>query len=68
MPGITKLTVNVPTESLERVRSYAAKRGLTMTEVVRRALGLLDFADKEDDKGGKILVERPGGEFRRIDI
>ena len=68
MPGITKLTVNVPTESLEGVRSYAAGHGITMTETIRRALGLLNFADEEDNKGGKILVERPDGKFRRITI
>ncbi len=66
MTGITKLTVNLPSESLERLRTYSEVHGITMTEGLRRALGLQDFLNKELCEGGKVLVEDKRGAFHRL--
>ncbi len=69
MSGITKLTVNVPTKSLERLRHYATSHRVTMTESIRQAVGLQSFLSKEVAKGGKVLIEdRRGGLRQLIDI
>ncbi len=63
---ITKVAVNLPTESVGQLRDYSEANGITMTEAIRRALGLQHFLAKEADKGGKILIERRNGSFRQI--
>ena len=62
----TKVSVNLPTESVEQLKDYADSDGITMTEAIRRALGLQHFLANESAKGGKILIERRNGSFRQI--
>ena len=62
----TKVSVNLPTESVELLEAYAKISGITMTEAIRRALGLQHFVANEVAKGGKILIEAPVGLFRQI--
>ncbi len=62
----TKLSVNLPTESLEQVRDYAEDNGITMTEAIRRALGTQHFLANEVSKGGKILIEARNGSMLQL--
>lgn len=66
MNGISKLIVNLPTESVEGVRDLAKRTGMTMTETIRRALGVQQFLSDEVDKGSKILIEDKNGKFRQL--
>ena len=67
MPGKTvKLSVNLPTESVEALREYATAQGITMTEALRRALGLQKFISKEVAEGAKVLLEHKGGDIRQL--
>ena len=66
MKGITKLTVNVPRESVEKLREYANNHRMTMTEALRRALGLQNFVNNEAKKGTKILLEDRSGTTRQL--
>lgn len=66
MEGTTKLTVNLPSESVERLRAHANMHGITMTESLRMALGTQDFLTKEICKGGKVLVEDKRGNFLHL--
>lgn len=61
-----KLSVNLPTETVEDLRSLALKEGITMTVAIQRALGLQDFLWKEETRGTKILLKRKSGEWRRL--
>ncbi len=65
---ITKVTVNLPTESVEHLRDYAEVNGITMTEAIRRALGTQHFLASEVSKGGKVLIERRNGRFRLTSV
>ena len=66
MKGTTKLAVNLPSESVNRLRTYAEVHEITMTEALRRALGVQDFLNKELYKGGKILIEDKRGNFHQL--
>ncbi len=66
MSKITKVTVNLPTESVEQLRDYAEANGITRTEAIRRALGTQHFLAGEVSKGGKVLIEARNGRFRRL--
>lgn len=66
MKGTTRLTVNLPSEAVERLRTYAEVHEITMTEGLRRALGVQDFLNKELCKGGKVLIEDKRGKFHQL--
>jgi hypothetical protein len=62
----TKVKVNLPAESVSLLKEDAETHGITMTEALRRALGLQNFLAEEVSKGGKVLIERRNGRFRQI--
>jgi hypothetical protein len=57
MPDYQRLSVNINSESAEILRRVTAERGITTTEAVRRAIGLLGFFEETLKNGSKILVE-----------
>ena len=63
---MTKLIVNLPAESVEDLRDHACIHGMTMTEALRRALGLQSFIHKEFAKGAKVLLERQDGSCHQL--
>ncbi len=50
------------TEASENIDELARKRGMTRTELVRRALGVYAALDDNLEPGGIILIRNPGGE------
>jgi ribbon-helix-helix CopG family protein len=55
-----RLSVNVALDVADAIDHLAKKRGLTITDVIRRAVSTYKFIDDETSGGGKILVERNG--------
>jgi hypothetical protein len=66
MEGTVKLTVNVPKGSIGMLKKYACAHRTTLTEALRRALGLQDFLGKHVSKGGKVLIEHPDGKLVQL--
>ncbi len=66
MKGTIKLVVNMPRQSAEDLRGYANGHRMTMTEALRRALGVQDFLGKHVSAGGKVLIERKNGELYQL--
>jgi len=66
MNGFVKVVVNLPAGSVEELRAHAVGHGFTMTESLRRALGLQAFLDKEIAGGSKILFEQRNGKMRQL--
>lgn len=61
-----KLSVNLSSEVVKALRTLAKKRGVTMTEVIRQAIGTEKFLDEVTENGGKILIESKNGSLRQI--
>lgn len=60
--GITKISANLPDDAVETIRKLAAKRGVSMTEVLRVAIGTEAYLDKaRTEQGQKVLLEDPKG-------
>ena len=55
-----RLSVNVALDVADAIDELAKRRGLTITDVIRRAVSTYKFIDDETANGGKILVERNG--------
>jgi hypothetical protein len=58
--------MNLSHQTVEVLRELSRKSGTTMTEVVRRSIGLQKFAMAEIDAGGKLLVEDADGTMKRV--
>jgi hypothetical protein len=60
----TRLNINVNDETATALQELAAKRGTTLTEVVRRAVSVYKFVEDEVVDGNKTLElkDRQSGE------
>ncbi|KIQ62976.1 hypothetical protein TR51_29435 [Kitasatospora griseola] len=59
--GFTRLSININAETEEVLKRHK-KRGISITETVRRAVALLDLVEREYESGSKIqLVDRDNG-------
>lgn len=59
--NMTRLSVNINEETAQVFRDAAEKRGVTITEVIRRAAAYTNFLELADSRGDKILVVQPDG-------
>ena len=59
-PGVRRVNVNFSHEAFEMLQSLARRKGTTMSEVLRDAIGLEDWFDETWRSGGRVLVERNG--------
>jgi hypothetical protein len=64
--GRVKLTVNLPEREMATLRSIAAKRDISLTDVVRRAIAMEQFIEEVESQGGKLLVEQPDHRMRQL--
>jgi len=55
----TKVTVNLPDETVEALKSIAADRGTTVTEALRQVIESQRFLDTEVQKGSDLLIQNP---------
>jgi len=61
MPNYQRLSVNINEESAEILRRVSAERGITITEAIRRAVGLLGFFEDARKNDAKIRIEDRDG-------
>jgi hypothetical protein len=64
--AVVKLSVNLPQGDVDVLRELAKKRSTTMTEVIRRGIGMAKYMQDVVDKGGKVLVEDRRRRLRQI--
>lgn len=61
-----KMSVTLSEDVVKAIRVLAHRRGTTMTEVIRQAIGTEKFLDDAQAAGGKVLVEDKKGRVRQI--
>jgi len=66
-PNIVKISVNLTVDAVEALKDLAAKRGTTVTDVLRRAISTEKYIDHvQRDEGAKVLVEDKKGKIREL--
>lgn len=55
----TKVTVNLPDQTVEAIKSIAEKRGTTVTEALRQVIEGQRFLQDEMENGNKLLIQNP---------
>jgi hypothetical protein len=66
VPDFQRLSVNINPESAEILRRVKTDRGISTTEAIRRAIGLLSFFEEARRLHKKILTEDPNGQQSEV--
>ena len=61
-----RLSVNLSVESAETLRALIRRKGLTITEGIRRAIAVWKFVEDESSKGNQIAVIEHDGSIRKV--
>lgn len=61
-----RVNVNLPAMIYEALESLAKRRGTTMAEVLKNAVALEAFLERELEQGNHLGVKNQKGEFREI--
>jgi hypothetical protein len=56
----------LPTETLDALKSIAAKRGTTVTEALRQVIESQRFLQGEMENGSKILIQNPDRSMQQL--
>lgn len=56
---LTKISLNLPSEVLNYLRSVSQREQVTLTETLRRAISMMKFIEDAQDEGKSILVRDP---------
>jgi hypothetical protein len=63
---LQKVSLNLPSDTLDNVRRIAKHQNLTMTDAIRRAIATESYVEDETNNGGTILVKKPDGTYKEI--
>lgn len=57
MDKIIRLSVNLNSETADALKELASRRGVSLTEGIRRAIGIWKFVEDAQNQGSTILVD-----------
>ena len=57
---LVRLSVNLGPEVADSLKDYANRKGVSITEAVRRAIAVLGFIDDAQTRGASLQVEENG--------
>jgi Ribbon-helix-helix protein, copG family len=61
----TKVTVNLPDETVNALKSIANDRGTTVTEALRQVIESQRFLQQEIQNGSNLLIQNPADQSVR---
>ena len=53
-------------ETQDILRDLAKNQKTTVTEIIRRGIGVMQFLDRELKRGDRLLIEDVSGKLRRV--
>ncbi len=62
---LVRLSVNLSPEVADELKQYASRKGISVTEAVRRAITILTFVDQAQSRGASLHIEE-GGVLKEI--
>lgn len=63
---VVRLSVNLAPEVADVLTGWAAKKGISATEAVRRAIAVWNFVETEIANGSKVAVVEANGHIREV--
>jgi hypothetical protein len=64
--GIVRLSINLSTETADAFKALLERKGLTITEGIRRAITVWQFLEDEASKGNEIAVIEQDDKVRKV--
>jgi hypothetical protein len=66
-PGdrLVRLSVNLGPEVADQLKEYASRKGVSVTEAVRRAIAILAFVDSAQVRGASLNLDE-GGSLKEV--
>lgn len=61
-----RISLDVSADVYAQLEELKKRRGGSMAEVFRHAIGTETFLEREVQKGSKVLLQDPSGAFRQI--
>jgi hypothetical protein len=61
-----RLSINLAPAVAENLRSYSRRKGVSVTEAVRRAIGTLMYIDAAQARGASIHVKEDNNNLREV--
>ncbi len=61
-----RLSVNLSAEAAEAIRTITSRRGVTLTEALRRAISTQKYIDDAAQRGARILIEEPDKTLKEL--
>ena len=58
--NLVRLSVNLSPTVFVELKSYADRKGVSVTEAVRRAVSVLTYVDEAQDRGASLNIEENG--------
>lgn len=62
---VVRLSVNLTPEVADELKDYASRKGVSVTEAVRRAITVLTFVDNAQSRGASVHLEE-GGSLKEV--
>jgi hypothetical protein len=66
-PQLERVTVNLVPKASRALVDLAAMCELSRTDIVNRALQVLEYVERQRREGGTICVREPGGDLKLIE-
>ena len=63
---LKKVSIDLPSDTLDAIRRIAEHRNLTMTDAIRRAVATESYIEDQINNGGTILVKKPDGTYKEV--
>ena len=63
---LRKASFNLPEAELEKLRSLAARRQITVTQALREAIADSDFLATQQDARNQVLIKTADGEVSKV--
>jgi hypothetical protein len=57
---LTRLSVNLSPAVAATLRDYAGRKGVSVTEAIRRAISILNYIDDAQTRGASLNIEEAG--------
>lgn len=58
--NLVRLSVNLSPNVFGELKNYADRKGVSVTEAVRRAISVLKYVDDAQDRGASLNIEENG--------
>lgn len=57
---LTRLSVNLSPIVAETLKDYASRKGVSVTEAIRRAISILTYVNEAQERGASLNIEEAG--------